>query len=164
LTNLGLSTGYEAGVDVVALAEDTIFVAAEVTVGPAAPPPGRNSQFTLVSFDKDDNQRRPQPAIIPITTESDRPMQMLLQSDGKAVIVGRSGDLSSNSDMAIVRFNAGALTTDTSFGTNGVLTVDFFGGRDSAEAAVQQPDGKLVIGGFARVGTGIVFALARLMP
>jgi uncharacterized delta-60 repeat protein len=164
LTNLGLSTGYEAGVDVVTLADDTIFVAAEVTVGPAVPPPGRNSQFTLVSFDPNDNQRRPQPAIIPITTESDRPMQMLLQSDGKAVIVGRSGDLSSNADMAIVRFNAGALSPDASFGTNGVLTVDFFGGRDSAEAVVQQPDGKLVVGGFARVGSGIVFALVRIMP
>jgi hypothetical protein len=102
--------------------------------------------------------------IIPITTESDRPMQMLLQSDGKAVIVGRSGDLSSNSDMAIVRFDAGGLSPDTSFGTNGVLTIDFFGGRDSAEAVVQQPDGKLVVGGFARVGSGIVFALVRLMP
>jgi len=164
LTNLGLSTGFEAGVDVVTLADDTIFVAAEVTVGPASPPPGLNSQFTLVSFDPNDNQRRPQPAIIPITTESDRPMQMLLQSDGKAVIVGRSGDLSSNSDMAIVRFKANGLTPDASFGTNGVLTVDFFGARDSAEAVVQQPDGKLVVGGFARVGNGLVFALVRLMP
>ena len=91
-------------------------------------------------------------------------MQMLLQSDGKTVIVGRSGDLSSNADMAIVRFTAGARSTDGTFGTNGVLTVDFFGGRDSAEAVVQQPDGKLVVGGFARVGTGIVFAMVRLMP
>ena len=164
LTDLGLGTSYEAGVDVVTLADDTIFVAAEVEVGPAAGGGGLNSQFTLVSFDRDDNQRRPQPAIIPITDESDRPKQMLLQSDGKAVIVGRSGDLSSNADMAIVRFNAGALSTDASFGTNGVLTIDFFGGRDGAEAVAQQPDGKLVVGGFARVGTGIVFALARIMP
>ncbi|HXJ87173.1 MAG TPA: Calx-beta domain-containing protein [Candidatus Binatia bacterium] len=164
LTDLGLGTSYEAGVDVVTLADDTIFVAAEVEVGPAAGGGGLNSQFTLVSFDPNDNQRRPQPAIIPITNQSDRPTQMLLQSDGKAVIVGRSGDLSSNADMAIVRFNAGALSTDPSFGTNGVLTVDFFGGRDGAEAVVQQPDGKLVAGGFARVGTGIVFALVRITP
>ena len=50
------------------------------------------------------------------------------------------------------------------FGTNGVLTIDFFGGRDSAEAVVQQPDGKLIVGGFASVGKSLVFALVRLVP
>jgi uncharacterized delta-60 repeat protein len=156
LTDLGIAPE-SAGVDVAVLADDTILAACEVSLtGPF--------QFAIASFDPNDNQRLPQPAIVPITDQSDLPLQMLLQSDGKTVIVGRSGDLSSNADMAIVRFNAGGISPDASFGTNGVLTVDFFGGRDSAEAVVQQPDGKLVVGGFARVGSGIVFALVRLMP
>ena len=156
LTDLGIAPE-SAGVDVTVLPDDTILAACEVSLT-------GQYQFTIASFDRDDNQRRPQPAIVPITDQSDRPTQMLLQSDGKPVIVGRSGDLSSNTDWAIVRFDAGALSTDASFGTNGVLTVDFFGGRDGAEAVVQQPDGKLVVGGFARVGSSIVFALVRLMP
>ena len=155
LTDLGIAPE-SAGVDVAVLPDDTILGACEVNLT-------GQFQFAIASFDRDDKSL-PQPAIVPITNQSDRPMQMLLQSDGKAVIVGRSGDLSSNADMAIVRFNANGITPDASFGTNGVLTVDFFGGRDSAEAVVQQPDGKLVVGGFARVGSGIVFALVRLMP
>jgi hypothetical protein len=63
-----------------------------------------------------------------------------------------------------VRFNAGKISPDQSFGTKGVLTIDFFGDRDSAEAVVQQPDGKLIVGGFARVGNRLVFALVRLLP
>jgi uncharacterized delta-60 repeat protein len=156
LTDLGIAPD-SAGVDVAVLPDDTILAACEVSLT-------GHFQFAIASFDRDNNQRRPQPAFVTITDQSDVPMQMLLQSDGKAVIVGRSGDLSSNADMAIVRFNAGGISLDPSFGTNGVLTVDFFGGRDSAEAVVQQPDGKLVVGGFARVGAGIVFALARLTP
>ena len=156
LTDLGIAPD-AAGVDVVVLPDDTILAACEVSLT-------GHFQFAIASFDRDDNQRRPQPAFVTITDQSDVPMQMLLQSDGKAVIVGRSGDLSSNADMAIVRFNAGGISPDPTFGTNGVLTVDFFGGRDGAEAVVQQPDGKLVVGGFARVGAGIIFALARIMP
>ena len=156
LTDLGIAPD-AAGVDVAVLPDDTILVACEVSLT-------GHFQFAIASFDRDDNQRRPQPAFVTITDQSDVPMQMLLQSDGKAVIVGRSGDLSSNADMAIVRFSAGGISPDATFGTNGVLTVDFFGGRDSAEAVIQQPDGKLVVGGFARVGTGIAFALVRLTP
>jgi hypothetical protein len=43
-----------------------------------------------------------------------------------------------------------------------LLTIDFFGGVDDAEAIVQQPDGKLVIGGFESRGGVVVFAMTRL--
>jgi uncharacterized delta-60 repeat protein len=156
LTDLGIAPD-AAGVDVVVLPDDTILAACEVSLT-------GHFQFAVASFDRNDNQRLPQPAVVPITNQGDIPQQMLLQSDSKPVVVGRSGDLSSNADWAIVRFNANGTSLDASFGTNGVLTVDFFGGRDGAEAVVQQPDGKLVVGGFARVGNGIVFALVRLLP
>jgi hypothetical protein len=38
----------------------------------------------------------------------------------------------------------------STFGTDGKLTIDFIGGIDSAEAIIEQPDRKLVVGGFAR--------------
>lgn len=40
--------------------------------------------------------------------------------------------------------------------------MDFFGGRDGAEAVVQQVNGKLVVGGFARSGAGNIFAAVRV--
>ncbi|MFT3904781.1 MAG: Calx-beta domain-containing protein [Steroidobacteraceae bacterium] len=156
LTDLGTAPE-SAAVDVAVLADDTILTACEANLT-------GQFEFCIASFDKNDSERRPQPAFISITGQSDRPRQMLLQSDGKAVIVGRSGDLGSNPDMAIVRFAADGLTPDATFGADGIRTVDFFGGRDGAEAVVQQPDGKLVIGGFAHVGNSQVFALARLTP
>ena len=89
---------------------------------------------------------------------------MLTDSHGNVVLVGQSGELGSNPNMAVARFKAGNLALDNSFGTDGKVTVDFFGLRDGAFAAVQQADGKLVIGGYAKRGTGNVFALARLNP
>jgi len=87
---------------------------------------------------------------------------MLKQVDGKIVVVGQSANLGTNPDMAIARFDDTGLALDGSFGTGGKLMVDFFGGRDSAEAVVQQADGKLVVGGFARSGAGNVFAAVRV--
>jgi hypothetical protein len=103
----------------------------------------------------------PQP-VTSFTTGSDEPHCMLKQADGKIVIVGLSGGLGTNPDMAIARYDDSGLAGDASFGTGGKLTVDFFGGFDSAEAVVQQPDGKLVIGGFATRGGTEVFVMTRL--
>ena len=89
---------------------------------------------------------------------------MLKQADGKIVMVGQAANLASNADMAIARFDASGLSLDASFGTQGKLTVDFFGGRDDAQAVVQQADGRLVVGGFARSGSQIVFAAVRVSP
>jgi uncharacterized delta-60 repeat protein len=103
----------------------------------------------------------PQPLTL-FTTESDLPHCMLKQADGKIVVVGQSGNLGANPDMAVVRYNDSGFGYDQNFGTGGLLTLDFFGGRDGAEAIVQQPDGKLVIGGYARSGGVVVFAVTRL--
>jgi uncharacterized delta-60 repeat protein len=103
----------------------------------------------------------PQP-VITFTTQSDSPRAMLVQADGKVVVVGQSGNLGTNPNMAIARFNDSGLALDPSFGSDGKLTVDFFGGIESAEAVAQQADGKLVVGGFARSGAGNVFAAVRV--
>ena len=101
---------------------------------------------------------------VTFSTENDRPRAMLKQADGKIVVVGQAANGSSNADMASARFDASGFGLDTSFGTAGKLTIDFFGARDDAYAVVQQPDGKLVVGGFARSGAGNVFAAVRVTP
>jgi uncharacterized delta-60 repeat protein len=92
---------------------------------------------------------------------------MTLQPDGKIIVVGyvNSGDA-----FVILRLNANG-TRDSDFGTNGmgVVEVDFDvgGGNkiDEASSVVVQPDGKIVVVGYADVGAGnFDFAAVRLTP
>jgi uncharacterized delta-60 repeat protein len=92
---------------------------------------------------------------------------LLLQPDGKIVAAGYSNlwpDFFG--DMAIVRYTTtGAI--DTGFGTAGTgkVRIDFNGIHDEVTGAALQPDGGIVLGGFARNAVGGLrweFALARL--
>ena len=96
------------------------------------------------------------------TTLNDFGRAIALQADGKIVVVGQSSNFS-NPDFGIARFNADG-TPDGSFGTGGKLTVSFFNSFDGAESVVIQPDGKIVVGGFATSGTRSSYALARVNP
>ena len=160
-SDLGLATGFEEASDVVITADGSLMIAARVRAGAA--PGGSDFGFTLVSFGSDGRQKGGA-LITKFSDLSDNARSMLLQGDGKIVVVGQSANLSTNPDMAIVRYAATGGAYDTSFGTDGKLTVDFFGGIDGAEAVAQQPDGKLIVGGFARFNGKTVLALARLMP
>jgi len=84
-----------------------------------------------------------------------------LQSDGKIVAVG-SRALSVNSNFVVARYNADG-SVDTSFGSDGNLSIDFFGFSDVGENVLVQPDGKIVVSGAAQDNfTG--YGLARLNP
>ena len=53
-------------------------------------------------------------------------------------------------------------TLDTSFGTGGLVTTDFGGNNDVANAITIQPDGKIVLAGYSQNSSGNdSFALAR---
>jgi uncharacterized delta-60 repeat protein len=88
------------------------------------------------------------------------------QPDGKILVCGtRLENGATGSDFYVVRFGAdGAL--DTSFGTGGLVTVDFDGGAggDHAEGIALQADGRIVVAGTTH-GAGLQsddFAVARL--
>jgi len=85
-----------------------------------------------------------------------------LQDDGKVVAAGLK-NTEGIGDFAVGRLNADG-TTDASFGTDGKLTVDFFGGGDSARAVLVQPDGKIVVGGTAKNGSQTGLGLIRVFP
>jgi uncharacterized delta-60 repeat protein len=53
---------------------------------------------------------------------------------------------------------------DTTFGSGGIVTTDFGSKSDWGESAVLQPDGKIVVGGYAFLDTNSDFALARYLP
>ena len=83
---------------------------------------------------------------------------MAQQADGRILVAGWS-----NSDIVIARFLADG-QIDASFGTDGTLTLDFFGGIDSPSEILVQPDGRILVAGSARNGTSTVLALARIIP
>jgi uncharacterized delta-60 repeat protein len=68
---------------------------------------------------------------------------MALQADGKIVAVGPTGG-----DFGIVRLLPGG-SPDPAFDGDGHDSVDFSGGFDRATAVAIQPDGKIVVAGFA---------------
>lgn len=72
-----------------------------------------------------------------------------LQSDGKIVVFGTTTG-ATGADFALARYNANG-SLDTSFGTDGKVTVDF-GGNEFGANVVVQADGKIVVigGDFGR--------------
>lgn len=63
-------------------------------------------------------------------------------------------------DFALALYNSNG-TLDTTFGTGGKVSTDFFGGIDEAYGIVVQEDGKILLSGYATNGANQVFALAR---
>jgi len=99
----------------------------------------------------------------PFTTENDFARSIALQADGKIMVAGQLAGSNPNPDVGVSRYtNVGAL--DTTFGTAGLARIDFFGGFDTANDVVIQPDGRIVVGGSARNGTATSLGMARLVP
>ena len=93
---------------------------------------------------------------------------LALQSDGKIVAIGSSSDATPNSDFAVARLDADG-SLDPTFGAGaGTVIVPFdLGGNnnDTAGAVAMQPDGKILVAGWAQAATNNVdFAVVRLLP
>jgi uncharacterized delta-60 repeat protein len=91
---------------------------------------------------------------------------VVLQADGKIVVVGVSGagPYSELNDFALVRYNADG-SLDQGFGNGGKVKTHFpgvFNTGSAATSVVQQADGKLVVAGeYKNEGTHRQLALAR---
>ncbi len=95
-----------------------------------------------------------------VTTDfgfSSRGRSIAIQPDGKIVVVGTADDF------IIARYNPDG-SLDTSFDSDGKVTTDFVGFYDGGLDAAIQPDGKLVVAGYAHNGNNFDLALARYNP
>jgi uncharacterized delta-60 repeat protein len=92
--------------------------------------------------------------------------KMAVQADGKPVAAGYADDGPAR-DFALARYTPSG-TLDPTFGSGGMVTTDFYGFTDHAQAGlVVQPDGKLVAAGASFTlftGGNYDFALARYNP
>ena len=84
-----------------------------------------------------------------------------LQADGRIVVVG-TRRLSVNPNFIVARYNANG-SVDTGFGSDGNLSIDFFGFTDIGENVLVQPDGKIVVSGLATQNFD-GYGLARINP
>jgi uncharacterized delta-60 repeat protein len=85
---------------------------------------------------------------------------LLIQSNGKIVVVGHSGDANQqNNNFAIARLNVGG-SLDTTFSADGRQTTNF-GADEYAYDLALQTDGKIVAAGQKRSGSINYVALAR---
>lgn len=98
-------------------------------------------------------------------TEEDRTYDMVMQTDGKIIVVGKA---IYTDDFIVVRFQNNG-TFDASFGNSGGVTTNFFTrpsgatSRDLAQAVALQPDGKIVVAGYSNSGGEDNFAVARYL-
>lgn len=87
---------------------------------------------------------------------------LVVQPDG--MILAAGGEvLAPDHDFQLARYDRDG-TLDPSFGVDGLLATDFFGGRDRALAMALAPGGKIVLAGYAFNGVSRDFALARYLP
>lgn len=71
---------------------------------------------------------------------------MVIQPDGKIVVVSNATIAAIARDMAIARLNNDG-SLDATFGTGGITTVDFNNGNDYVFTLSMQSDGKFIMGG-----------------
>ena len=90
----------------------------------------------------------------------DIPYAMALQSDGKLVVVGQTGDYP-ELDFALVRYNVDG-QLDQGFGAAGKIATDT-SLSDHAYGVALQRDGKIVLAGIALNGTNFDFTVARYL-
>lgn len=99
--------------------------------------------------------------ITDLGSDQDSVFAVAVQSDGKVVAVGTGAGDGTLLDFGIARYDSNG-SLDSTFGTGGKVTTDFFGDADHARDIAIESDGKLIVGGFAFNGSNwFDFAIAR---
>jgi uncharacterized delta-60 repeat protein len=94
----------------------------------------------------------------------DEARAVAVQPDGRIILAGSAFNGTTLADFGLARFNADG-TLDTSFGSAGKLTNDFFRNLDEAQSAVVLSDGSIVAAGRAFItGSNSDFALVSFDP
>lgn len=98
-----------------------------------------------------------------VLTNGGEARSMVIQSNGKIVVAGRSSDPFTRIDFAVVRYNSDG-SLDTTFNGTGQATTSFTNNDDYGESVAVQSDGKIVLAGRAYDGNRYLFAVVRYNP
>jgi uncharacterized delta-60 repeat protein len=121
---------------------------------------GSNDDFALVRYNVDGSLDitfgTGGKVITTFGSDNDQAYAVTIQNDGKILVAGHSL-IAGSLDFAVARYNIDG-SLDTSFSTDGKVTVDFSSSIDYAESITVQTDGKILIAGMA----GNEYAVIRL--
>lgn len=92
----------------------------------------------------------------------DRVQALAIQPDQKIVAAGYARGGGAGQDFALTRYHPDG-SLDVSFGVGGKILTDFNAGADVGTSIVLQPDGKIIVAGYATNGVRTDFALARYL-
>ena len=95
-------------------------------------------------------------------SNNDLAYDLIVQSDGKLIVVGRTGP-TSNYDFAVARYDPNG-TLDATFDGDGKVVTAITGTQDVAYAVAVQNDGKILVSGGANGGPGATFCVVRYNP
>ncbi len=89
----------------------------------------------------------------------------LLPGDSLLIVGGKlaEGPSRTDNDYAVMKLTSNG-TVDTTFGTNGLVTLDIGAGNDNPRTAIIQPDGKIVVSGHTSNAGVVTTVLFRLLP
>ncbi|NOT35957.1 MAG: T9SS type A sorting domain-containing protein [Saprospiraceae bacterium] len=90
-----------------------------------------------------------------IGTSNDFGNTVVIQSDGKIIVAGKSGN-----NLALVRYNING-SLDYTFGNAGIVVTNLGCANASGSSCVLQRDGKIVVGGYCGIFPNRDFALTR---
>src|SRR5687767_13941935 len=93
-----------------------------------------------------------------VGTSDDHGRSVILQPDGKILVAGYS--YNSTDDFALVRYNADG-SLDTTFDGDGKVTTAVGASTDAGWSTTLQPDGRILVAGYAWNGANYDFALTR---
>ena len=85
---------------------------------------------------------------------------VVVQSDGKIVVVGITMTGASSTTFAVVRYNTDG-SLDNTFSGDGIETTDVASQDEEAYSVVLQSDGKIVVAGYSNNGSDNDFAVVR---
>lgn len=148
-----------AGYGVAIAADGRIVVAGDAFAGRA------NSMFAVARYEPDGTLDTTfggdGTVTVDVTTTWDPVNAVAVQADGRILVSGGAGD----DRIGVVRFAPGG-SLDPTFGGDGIVRTDVTRYRDRAEEGLLiQPDGRIVVVGFAGVdGPDPAFAVVRYHP
>ena len=97
--------------------------------------------------------------ITEIGSSDDNGFAIVLQTDGKVLVAGRS-DNGNNMDFALVRYNSNG-SLDTTFDSDGKVTTAIGSSGDVGASVTLQADGKILVAGISDNGKNYDFAVVR---
>ncbi|MEW6348652.1 MAG: DUF4347 domain-containing protein [Thermodesulfobacteriota bacterium] len=97
--------------------------------------------------------------LVTVLSTNDHAYGVAIQTDGKIVVAGSSYN-GSNNDFSVARYNSDG-TLDTTFDTDGKAITAVGSGDDFGRSVAIQSDGKILVAGYASIGTNNDFAVVR---